>query len=173
MLRSLFDFMYGLTYDEACKYKDKLNSNGTYDVWGDAIVWFPIAVNGIKYGAELNFACDAGTDYTAIYLMRSKEDDEDGYETDHDLFDEYSGMEIVKQITRNTVKEDLIEDMCKFVIEHIKTVIKKNTFINDIEKMIDFFSISKTEFLKSYSYLTEEEYDATKTYVKFINDLQN
>lgn len=34
-------------------------------------------------------------------------------------------------------------------------------FITDIEKMRDFFKVSKEEFLLSYSYLEEEEYDLT------------
>ena len=34
-------------------------------------------------------------------------------------------------------------------------------FIDDDEKMIDFRTMSKDEFLRSYSYLTEEEYDNT------------
>ena len=34
-------------------------------------------------------------------------------------------------------------------------------FIDDKEKMIDFFNISKDEFLQSYSYLNEKEYDLT------------
>ena len=38
---------------------------------------------------------------------------------------------------------------------------KVHTFIDDKEKMLDFFQLSKEEFLKSYSYLTEEEYNAT------------
>ena len=36
------------------------------------------------------------------------------------------------------------------------------TFINDQEKMIDFFTSDKVDFLNFYSYLTEEEYEATK-----------
>lgn len=35
-------------------------------------------------------------------------------------------------------------------------------FLNDEEKMKDFLILSKEEFLKSYSYLTEEEYDLTR-----------
>ena len=35
------------------------------------------------------------------------------------------------------------------------------TFIKDIEKMRDFLKLDKWKFLKSYSYLVEEEYDAT------------
>lgn len=38
---------------------------------------------------------------------------------------------------------------------------KELSFIGDREKMIDFFQVSKTEFLQSYSYLTEKEYNAT------------
>jgi hypothetical protein len=34
-------------------------------------------------------------------------------------------------------------------------------FIDDSEKMRDFMKLTKDEFLKSYSYLTEEEYDNT------------
>ena len=35
------------------------------------------------------------------------------------------------------------------------------SFSDDEEKMRDFWCLSKKNFLKSYSYLTEEEYDAT------------
>ena len=35
------------------------------------------------------------------------------------------------------------------------------TFIEDTEKMKDFLKLNKEDFLKSYSYLLEEEYDAT------------
>lgn len=38
-------------------------------------------------------------------------------------------------------------------------------FIDDEEKMRDFYRLSKDDFLSSYSYLTEQEYDATKRYV--------
>ncbi len=36
------------------------------------------------------------------------------------------------------------------------------SFISDTEKMVDFFEITKREFLKSYSYITEKEYEDTK-----------
>ena len=35
-------------------------------------------------------------------------------------------------------------------------------FTDDEEKMRDFYILSKDEFLASYSYLTEEEYDDIK-----------
>ncbi len=43
-------------------------------------------------------------------------------------------------------------------------------FIDDKEKMNDFKNLSKNEFLKSYSYLTEEEYDNTKTIYNSLLD---
>lgn len=39
------------------------------------------------------------------------------------------------------------------------------SFIDDEEKMHDFRILTKDEFLRSYSYLTEDEYDITKFYV--------
>ena len=41
-------------------------------------------------------------------------------------------------------------------------------FYDDAEKMADFKKLSKEEFLKSYSYLTEQEYDNTK----MVDDLK-
>lgn len=39
---------------------------------------------------------------------------------------------------------------------------KNQNFFTDFEKMRDFAELSKEEFLASYSYLTEDEYDNTK-----------
>lgn len=39
-------------------------------------------------------------------------------------------------------------------------------FMDDGDKMVDFFKLSKEEFLKSYSYLNEEEYNTTLKKVK-------
>lgn len=39
------------------------------------------------------------------------------------------------------------------------------SFHNDEEKMRDFLELSKEEFLSSYSYLTEKEYEATKNII--------
>tara|TARA_R100000700_G_C3177763_1_gene153126 strand:+ start:381 stop:527 length:147 start_codon:yes stop_codon:yes gene_type:complete len=43
-------------------------------------------------------------------------------------------------------------------------------FTDDKEKMIDFKLLSKTKFLSSYSYLTEEEYNLTKQNVENDNE---
>lgn len=44
-----------------------------------------------------------------------------------------------------------------------------NLFITDIPKMADFKILTKEEFLQSYSYLTEKEYDITKLYMDWLN----
>lgn len=43
------------------------------------------------------------------------------------------------------------------------------TFITDIPKMVDFKILSKEEFLNSYSYITEDEYEATRLYLNWLN----
>lgn len=45
---------------------------------------------------------------------------------------------------------------------------KYKDFTDDKEKMKDFKLLTKTEFLSSYSYLAEEEYNLTKQ--KEVND---
>jgi hypothetical protein len=47
----------------------------------------------------------------------------------------------------------------------MKNLYSNENFIDDEEKMVDFFELTKEEFLESYSYLTEEEYDNTKELV--------
>lgn len=44
----------------------------------------------------------------------------------------------------------------------MESIKNNSSFIDDIEKMRDFEILSKEEFLQSYSYLTEEEYENTK-----------
>ena len=43
----------------------------------------------------------------------------------------------------------------------MNTDIKNANFLDDIEKMQDFKILTKKQFLQSYSYLTEQEYDNT------------
>ena len=43
----------------------------------------------------------------------------------------------------------------------MNTDIKNANFLDDIEKMQDFRILTKKQFLQSYSYLTEQEYDNT------------
>ena len=44
--------------------------------------------------------------------------------------------------------------------------LSQSNFLDDDEKMEDFEILTKKEFLTSYSYLTEEEYDNTKREVE-------
>lgn len=45
-------------------------------------------------------------------------------------------------------------------------------FYCDLEKMRDFRTLTKAEFLQSYSYLTEKEYDNTLAIEHLITDIQ-
>lgn len=61
---------------------------------------------------------------------------------------------------------DLDDDDKEYLAKH--GIIKNDagSFLTDDEKMHDFFRISKEEFLFSYSYLTEEDYDLTVKEIK-------
>lgn len=50
----------------------------------------------------------------------------------------------------------------------------KGNFIGDKEKMYDFTRLTKEEFMLSYSYLTDEEYDNTLViYQQMINEIRD
>ena len=54
----------------------------------------------------------------------------------------------------------------EFTNDKTPNMIKTKTytdFCDDAEKMIDFVNLSKREFLSSYSYLTEIEYNLTRS----------
>lgn len=51
----------------------------------------------------------------------------------------------------------------------MKNIENLTHFADDEEKMRDFKILTKEEFLFSYSYLTEEEYDMTVEYCKNNN----
>lgn len=44
-----------------------------------------------------------------------------------------------------------------------------NTFITDVAKMADFKILTMEEFLNTYSYVTEDEYEATRLYLNWLN----
>lgn len=46
--------------------------------------------------------------------------------------------------------------------------ILRKIFINDIAKMADFKMLTEEEFLESYSYLTEDDYEATRLYFNWL-----
>lgn len=60
--------------------------------------------------------------------------------------------------------EDRIVSAVKFGAGWIKIIVeptKPSSFFGDRDKMIDFFTLSRRQFLQSYSYLSDEDYSAT------------
>lgn len=50
----------------------------------------------------------------------------------------------------------------------------KDNFISDKEKMYDFTRLTKEEFMLSYSYLTDEEYDNTLViYQQMVDEIRD
>ena len=58
---------------------------------------------------------------------------------------------------------------CQVSFDIDERIITEKMFITDIAKMADFKTLDKEEFLASYSYLTEDEYDATALYFDWLN----
>ena len=73
-------------------------------------------------------------------------------------------MNIISLMDEN----EIIVNHCNeiFKILRLKNKFEYTDFHDDEEKMVDFWELTKEEFLDSYSYLTEEEYDLTVEYFK-------
>ena len=56
---------------------------------------------------------------------------------------------------------------------HYACNIPATDFTDDEEKMADFNKLTKQEFLDSYSYLTEQEYELTMNQVKLLQEERN
>ncbi len=67
----------------------------------------------------------------------------------------------ISTVTIDEIRNDFEE-------KSISAPVFEGSFINDEEKMRDFNELSKEEFLSSYSYLTEAEYEATALDVKLF-----
>lgn len=57
---------------------------------------------------------------------------------------------------------------CKASFDIDERMILDKMFINDIAKMADLKKLTRKEFLESYSYITEDEYDATLLYLLWL-----
>ena len=72
--------------------------------------------------------------------------------------------ELIKELKQD-VKEMRVEGMANapaiFRLEFKIKELECENFLRDTEKMLDFKLLSKEAFLKSYSYITEEEYNNT------------
>lgn len=87
-------------------------------------------------------------------------------------------IEILVDTSRDINEQinNYIDKHLKFITEYEILNIKNTlqTFIDDKEKMKDFKNLSKNEFLKSYSYLDEIEYDNTKKlYDSLLGKIKN
>ena len=56
-------------------------------------------------------------------------------------------------------------------IEYVYALGSSGHFLFDAEKMQDFIYLSKEEFLQSYSYLTEDEYDDTMKVLMYVQGI--
>ena len=121
------------------------------DEWGAAFMWLN---DDQTAGVEYNLCYDNGVCDSAFYKMEMNYNNKDypeGYlETDPCTYELY---EI--DFNDNNWKEKFIKAMEDAMLNFFKP------FTDDIDKMTDFFILSKEEFLSSYSYITEEEYDLT------------
>lgn len=64
--------------------------------------------------------------------------------------------------TSGFIDRQYIEDLISDVKENEKEGKEVNNFLDDEEKMRDFHVLSKEEFLNTYSYIKDEEYEATQ-----------
>lgn len=62
---------------------------------------------------------------------------------------------------RDFFSDIVSEELLKQLFDEEDTKEFNQSFAGDAEKMIDFNALTKEEFLQSYSYLTEAEYEAT------------
>lgn len=91
----------------------------------------------------------------------------------HCIIDEEIG-EIAKDINDGAPMKQLLREVAqgavtciRFLEQHEDELTEDSlavghSFIDDADKLRDFFALSKDEFLASYSYLTEEDYEITR-----------
>ena len=94
---------------------------------------------------------------------------------DECLLDAWKKYQESKGITEGDISPDesfTWDELMGQVADFIIKVSNHNlpTFLDDEEKMADFEILSKEEFLSSYSYISEEEYDHTKEMKEFFED---
>ncbi len=142
--------------DGTSQYAVNNNSQLYFKTKNDDYGWMFIPQDDHAYGAEL-------VDDAFVHAITLLESDQSDYIKSFKSFVEKN---------ENLIKSpDLIkplDESYKQFIEKLEELsmeknMEKNmlSFIDDEEKMRDFAKISREDFLSSYSYLSEEEYDAT------------
>ena len=147
------------------KYDYHKNDDGTW--YGLVEFWTDTAGQDIP--VEIDF------DGTAEDFVEKFAEYADNYDVDENV-ELFVGMR-GKQGVPNTVRE-LLDDCqeAKDTLMKIKKELEEALFeynprlgfIDDVDKMRDVKTLTKEEFLESYSYLTEEEYDETKKYFDWL-----
>lgn len=107
--------------------------------------------DGLSVGIDSLLHLDLDNGDNGVYVI-------DGWEiVDREYFNgveqsSHNLYEMLKDINNSMPKKMQIG--CDKLMESLP-------FTDDEEKMVDFMNLTKEEFLESYSYLTETEYDAT------------
>ena len=70
------------------------------------------------------------------------------------------------------IVDEVKERIPEFPVPDALMAESSSTFLDDPDKMKDLLILSKEEFLKSYSYMSEEEYDETMRVYQIIVDAQ-
>lgn len=133
--------LYDVWYANYCKENDKLGGNSAN---GDFVEGWAI-IDNADYVKTLEDFCGLmlfGYDNDAVWMVEN-------------WIEMYGNDEI---IVNGYTCEDVRKELIKYFEQ---TDFTSANFIDDEEKMKDFYELTKEEFLASYSYLTEEEYDNT------------
>ena len=149
--------VYDIWEQKYHKENDKLGGNSAE---GDFVEGWCIIDNN-EYIKSLTDFCGMlifGYDEDALWMV---EDWIDAYGKDDVIFTDCDG----NIYTCMDVKIELFNYFEPKAKED-KSIYANENFIDDEEKMRDFYELTKDEFLASYSYLTEEEYDNT---AKLVN----
>ena len=64
---------------------------------------------------------------------------------------------------------DRLDSLKQDKVKEIQEIANK-AFVKDVEKMHDFFRLSREQFLTTYSYMSLEEYNATSEYWGWLLD---
>ena len=80
---------------------------------------------------------------------------------EYDYSDTSTARELIYMLTEE------LQKTYKLYNDLIEAITKNANFLDDIEKMQDFRILTKKQFLQSYSYLTEQEYDNTAKAVQW------
>jgi len=132
---------------------EKIKDNWHYETL-DNVMYLSTHTNG---GVEINIVVEENEDMLTVFNQ---------YFEDFDIDSEVELHRQDKNYCDNFTIRESVKDFEDFVNEWKE----KPNFINDKEKMRDYLILSKEEFLKSYSYLTDEEYESTREELQVNED---